>query len=200
MDRQYKSCAADNTIYKDRRKLYFLAIASTRSTYNIPILYRYHPIQAMKTIKISLAKSRSMLIATATILLPLLTCNFADARSIKVGMVKYDGLVSGLCVSFSPGTKKPIVIIPFVASKSAPANARMNINGEEILLKQFNLQATKGGKSIARYKAKDISVTIKSTTIKEQEEPSYSSQTSDEISIKYKGQTKTINTQGKCIG
>jgi hypothetical protein len=43
-------------------------------------------------------------------------------------------------------------------------------------------------------------VPIKSTTIKEQEEPSYSSQTSDEISIKYKGQTKTINTQGKCIG
>jgi hypothetical protein len=115
-------------------------------------------------------------------------------------MVKYDGLVSGLCVSFSPGTKKPIVIIPFVANKSAPATARMDINGEEILLKQVNLQATKGGKSIARYKAKDVYVTIKSITIKEQEEPSYSSQTSDEISIKYKGQTKTINTQGKCIG
>jgi hypothetical protein len=77
----------------------------------------------------------------------------------------------------------------------------MNIVGKDIRLRQATLKVINPKtRSIAKYIAKNISVTVDSTQRKEARSEDISTTTTTEtISIDYRGQPKNINTNGKCV-
>jgi hypothetical protein len=148
--------------------------------------------------KLSIESTRLTFITIASVGLALSMSNPADANELKIGVVKHN-LTSGLCYAYIPGSQNPMLVIPFTNKKSENVTARMNINGENIRLRQTSHKVV-GKTSFATYQSKNISLTIKSKMVKEREEPVYYSTTEENISIKSKGLTKNINTKGGCNG
>jgi hypothetical protein len=148
--------------------------------------------------KFSIASTRLTFVTIASMILSLSMSNPADANDIKIGVVKHD-LPSGLCFAYLPGTKKEMLVIPFTNKKSEKVTARMNINGENIRLRQTSHKLV-GKTSFATYQSKNVIVTIESKMVLEREEPVYYSNSVEKISIKSKGITKNINTKGGCNG
>jgi hypothetical protein len=148
--------------------------------------------------KFAIESTRFTLISIASLILALSTSIPADAQGLKIGIVKHD-LTSGVCFAYIPGSKKEMLIIPFTNKESQNATARMNINGENVLLKQTSLKVA-GKVSKAKYKSQNVSLTVEFTTVEEREEPIYYSKMTQKISIKSKGITKNINTTGGCNG
>jgi hypothetical protein len=98
-------------------------------------------------------------------------------------------------------TQKNMLIIPSTMSKSAPAYAWMNIDGKDVRLRQVSVKITQQKKrSIAKFRSNNIAVTVDSRQVKEDLGDIVPSTTTKElISIDYRGQTKTINTNGGCV-
>jgi hypothetical protein len=148
--------------------------------------------------KFSIESTRLTFITVASMVFSLSMSIPADANDLKVGVVKHD-LPSGLCFAYLPGTKKEMLVIPFTNKKSEKVTARMNINGENIQLRQTSHKVV-GKTSFATYQSKNVLVTIESKMVLEREEPVYYSNSVEKISIKSKGLTKNINTKGGCNG
>jgi hypothetical protein len=148
--------------------------------------------------KFSIESTRLTLITIASMVFSLSMSNLADANDIKIGVVKHD-LTSGLCFAYLPGTKKEMLVIPFTNKKSEKVTARMNINGENIQLRQTSHKVV-GKTSFATYQSRNVLVTIESKMVLEKEEPVYYSRMVEKISIKSKGITENINTTGGCNG
>jgi hypothetical protein len=146
----------------------------------------------------AIESTRLTFITIASMVFSLSMSNPADANDLKIGVVKHN-LTSGLCYAYIPGSQKPMLIIPFTNKKSENATARMNINGENVRLKQTSLKVV-GKTSFATYQSKNVSLTIESKMVKEREEPVYYSVTEEKISIKSKGITRDISTTGGCNG
>jgi hypothetical protein len=107
-------------------------------------------------------------------------------------------VIDTICTSFSPSQAKAVLVAPF-PEESEPVIAWMNIDGQDIQLKQVSLKVS-GDKSVAEYRSKDTLVTVKYKIFPEQETKAGGKQeTSESIAINYKGQLKTINTTGECI-
>jgi hypothetical protein len=148
--------------------------------------------------KFSIESTRLAFITIASMVFSLSMSIPADANDLKIGVVKHD-LPSGLCFAYLPGTKKEMLVIPFTNKKSEKVTARMNINGENIQLRQTSHKVV-GKTSFATYQSKNVLVTIESKMVLEREEPVYYSNSVEKISIKSKGITKNINTKGGCNG
>jgi hypothetical protein len=148
--------------------------------------------------KSAIESTRLAFITIASMVFSLSMSIPADANDLKIGVVKHD-LPSGLCFAYLPGTKKEMLVIPFTNKKAEKVTARMNINGENILLRQTSHKVV-GKTSFATYQSKNILVTIESKMVLEREEPVYYSNSVEKISIKSKGVTKNINTKGGCNG
>ena len=85
-------------------------------------------------------------------------------------------------------------------SKSEPAYAWININGKDVRLRQVMINVNKSKRrSIAKYRSNNISVTVDSKQVKEEQGELTSTTTIDRISIDYGGKTKTIDTTGGCV-
>jgi hypothetical protein len=96
-----------------------------------------------------------------------------------------------------PSQAKAVLVAPF-PEESEPVIAWMNIDGQDIQLKQVSLKVS-GDKSVAEYRSKDALVTVNYKIFPEQEtEAGGRQETSESIAINYKGQLKTINTTGEC--
>jgi hypothetical protein len=141
--------------------------------------------------------AQQLSIAIGTVFVYFSTVSFAYADSFKIGGVKEQFPIDTICVSFSPNQTKAILVSPF-PEESEPVIAWMNIDGQDIQLKQVSLRVS-GDKSVAEYQSKDALVTVKYKIFPEQETKAGGRQeTSESIAINYKGQLKTINTTGEC--
>jgi hypothetical protein len=56
----------------------------------------------------------------------------------------------------------------------------------------------RNGRSINKYQANNILVTVEARKIKEVQEPVYILTTADRVSIEYRGHKKVINANGGC--
>jgi hypothetical protein len=136
-------------------------------------------------------------IAIGTVFVYFSTVSFAYADSFNIGGVKEQFPIDTLCASFSPDKTKAVMVSPF-PEESKPVIAWMNIDGQDIQLKQVSLKVN-GDKSVAEYRSKDAFVTVNYKIFPEQEtEIGGRQESSESIAINYKGQLKTINTTGEC--
>jgi hypothetical protein len=128
-------------------------------------------------------------IAIGTVFVYFSSVSFAHADSFNIGSVKEQFPIDTVCASFSPDKTKALLVTPF-PEESEPVIAWMNINGQDIQLKQV---------SVAEYRSKDAVVTINYKISPDEEtESGGRHDTSEAIAINYKGQLKTIYTSGEC--
>jgi hypothetical protein len=121
----------------------------------------------------------------------------AEARSFKIGEVKKSFETDTLCFAILPNTKTAMLIIPFAENSSPTVFAWLNINGKDIKLQQVSTTGTKK-KSRSKYQAKNISLTVDSEFVIEDNGALNSTSTTEKILINYKGQVKSISTTGGC--
>jgi hypothetical protein len=120
-------------------------------------------------------------------------------RSFKVGVVKRSYQQGSVCVVRLPKTEKIMLLIPF-PEKNNPVIGWVNINGQDIRIKQVMNKKKSKDRYISIYKSRNIVIVIESETTKSAD---YSvavpvSETSDKVSITYQGTTRVINTTGFC--
>jgi hypothetical protein len=142
--------------------------------------------------------AQQLSIAIGTVFVYFSTVSFAYADSLNIGGVKEQFPIDTICASLSPDKTTAVLVSPF-PEESKPVIAWMNIEGQDIQLKQVSLKVN-GDKSVAEYRSKDALVTVKYKIFPEQEtEAGGRQETSESIAINYKVQLKTINTTGECI-
>jgi hypothetical protein len=141
--------------------------------------------------------TKSILLFNA-IALSFIIPNPASAKDFKIGGVKQQFQTYSLCYTFLPNTEKHMIVIPLV-NQSQAIFAWVNIDGKDIRLRQVMSKDINSRRSIAKYQANNISVTVDYKVIKKARVHPDVSKTADRVSIDYQGHRKNINTYGGCI-
>jgi hypothetical protein len=148
----------------------------------------------------SVCFAKSILIITS-IAIPILIPHPASAKDFRIGAVKEQQQfqTDSLCYTLLPNTNKFAIVSPSV-DKGKPVFAWINIDGKDIRLREVMSKRDKrNGRSINKYQANNISVTVEARKIKEVQEPVYILTTADRVSIEYRGHKKVINASGTCM-